>query len=143
MHKIVTLFIIIFLIIPYLIHAEKIYSSKEDITNSETISPLTTIRQSLGKVVVIPESDPFFGIIGAGIACCYSTDTDTAGLLPLLVQKEGNLTFRQDLFLSQYLKGENNTLIILGEHLDTIYKTTEFFGSPPEQRYLRRLQRFL
>jgi hypothetical protein len=53
------------------------------------------------------------------------------GLIPLLVQHEGNLTDVQARFLKTYFSSNTHSLLILGEHLNTSYPTIEILGSPP------------
>ena len=100
------------------------------IHSENTYSPMQP-RQPLGRVVIIPDNNPFFGVLGSCLACWYNMENNETGLLPLLVQKNGSLTKQQKLFLSRYLT-ENDELLVLGEHLNTTYNTTEILGSPVE-----------
>jgi len=131
MRKIVTLPIIILLIFSYVIHAEYLTSDKEDMPLAETISFFASIRQSIEEAIVISDNNPFFGIIGASMACWYGP-SNLSGIKPLLVQNNGELTDHQLVFLDHYLNMEDMKILVLGKHLNTTYPTTELLGSPSE-----------
>ena len=131
MRKIITLPIIILLIFSYVIHAEYLTPDKEDMPIAETISFFASIRQSTEEVIVISDNDPFFGIIGASMACWYDP-SNVSGIKPLLVQNNGELTDHQLVFLDHYLNMEDKKILVLGKHLNTTYHTTELLGSPSE-----------
>lgn len=86
---------------------------------------------SVADAVVVSESDPYFSLIGTGLACWYDKDTNSTGLLPLLVHHEGNLTDAQTRFLETFFDSTNQTLLVLGEHLKTSYESIEILGSAP------------
>ena len=88
-------------------------------------------KQVSWEVVVIPDNNPFYGVLGNSLACWYNKENNRTVLLPLLVQKNGLLTEQQKRFLNQYL-AKNGTLLVVGEHLNTTYGTTEILGSPAE-----------
>jgi hypothetical protein len=81
--------------------------------------------------VVVSESDPYFSLIGTSLACWYDKETNSTGLLPLLVHHEGNLTDAQARFLETFFDSTNQTLLVLGEHLETSYESIEILGSAP------------
>ena len=58
-------------------------------------------------------------------------EANTTGLIPLLVQQEGKLVDAQTRLLETCFTSTNHTLLVLGEHLNTSYSTTEILGSPP------------
>jgi hypothetical protein len=91
-----------------------------------------SIRNSIEDMVIIPDNNPFFGIIGSYIACWYDKCINFSGLIPLLVQNHEILTSHHEQFLNQYLKSHEKTVLILGNHVSATYNTTEFLGSPPE-----------
>lgn len=91
----------------------------------------SSLRNSVADVVVVAESDPYYSLIGTSVACWYDRTTNTTGLLPLLVHHEGKLTGAQQRFLSSYLPSTNKTILVLGDHLQTSYQTTEILGSAP------------
>jgi hypothetical protein len=131
MRKIITLAIIILLTLSYMTHAEYCILDKEETKGTEGTISFISKKQLNEEVVIVPEGDPFFGIIGASMACWYDTP-NLSGLKPLLVQKDGELTNHQIIFLEQYLNIKNRTILVLGEHLNTTYHTTEVLGSPSE-----------
>jgi hypothetical protein len=90
-----------------------------------------SFRASIADAVVIPDSSPFFGILGTNAACWYDSTANTSGLLPLLMQRNSTLSDAQDRFLHAYFTPANRTLLVLGEHLNTSYPTQELFGTPP------------
>jgi hypothetical protein len=92
--------------------------------------------------VIIPDSNPFFGVLGANAACWYNKETNTSQLLPLLVQRNGNLTDAQQRFLSTYLPSTNNSVLVLGEHLNTSYVSEEILGTPSSVAVALALQMF-
>ena len=126
MKKALILLLIILIITPNTIFAEDV---KENITVEEGLNYIGSNLRLDNGVVVIPDNDPFFGIIGSYIACWYDSDNNTTGLIPLLVQKNENFTSREVIFLDQYLK--NKKLLVLGNHLNSKYDTNEILGSPP------------
>lgn len=90
-----------------------------------------SVRNSLGDVVVVSDSDPFYSILSTSSACWYENTTNTSGLLPLLVCHEGNLTDAQVRFLESYFTMANQTILVLGEPLTTTYPTREILGPAP------------
>ena len=86
-------------------------------------------RNPVQDVMIIPESDPFFGIISTSVACWYDTATNITGLVPLLVQNQGIFTDQEQRFLNTYLEGKNRTLLVLGDHINTTFQTKEILGS--------------
>ena len=119
--------IIVLIFIQTTIHAENV---EDDTLILDELSHLSSIRKQIEEAIIIPDSNPFFGIIGSYIACWYDIG-DSTGLLPLLVQYDEKLTDHQEIFLDQYLKTNNKKLLVLGEQLDSKYDTTEILGSPP------------
>jgi hypothetical protein len=88
-------------------------------------------RSSIADAVIVPDNNPFFCLISTSVACWYDKTVNTTGLIPLLVQHERNLTDAQTRFLEAYFSSNNHSLLILGEHINTSYPTTEILGSPP------------
>ncbi|MFW3147180.1 MAG: M14 family zinc carboxypeptidase, partial [Thermoplasmatota archaeon] len=69
----------------------------------------TSSRREVGEAVVIPEEEPFYGIVAAPIACWYdigASDGEGYGLLPLLVSSNGELDDVESRFISNV--GINN-----------------------------------
>jgi hypothetical protein len=128
MKKIFALFLIVLLITPTIIHTD---NADGDALITKKFEHLDLNRKLNEDVIIIPDSDPFFGIIGSYIACWYDTDNNITGLLPLLVQQNGKLNDNQELFLDQYLKNEDKKLLVIGEQLDSKYDKTPILGSPP------------
>jgi len=87
-------------------------------------------RISLADAVIIPDIDPFFGVLGTIAACWYDQATNRSGLLPLLSQHNDTLSDGQCRFLDAYVGSANGTLLVLGEHLNTTYHTKQFLGDP-------------
>jgi hypothetical protein len=88
-------------------------------------------RKLIQDAIIIPDSDPFFGIIGSYIACWYDKDNNSTGLLPLIVKHNEKLTDNQERFLNQYLINKPKKLLVLGQKLQSEYETTEILGSSP------------
>ena len=131
MSKIIALSLIILLTSSYTIHADNLIPEKENIQSMETSFHFISSRQSTEDVIVIPDNDPFFGIIGASMACWYESP-NLSELKPMLVQKDGELTNHQIIFIDQYLNTEKQ-ILVLGKHLNTTYQnTTELLGSSSE-----------
>ena len=118
---------LIIMILPF----ENIKSEK---INEDKINSLNLIsnRNLEEDVIIIPDSDAFFGIIGSSVACWYDTKSKTDTLLPLIVQYNGKLAENQERFIDKFIKSEDDSLLVLGESLKTKYKKTEIFGSPSE-----------
>jgi len=128
MNKIFAICLIVFIIIPTTIFAENI---KEYNHSSQELSPQSSFRKSIENVIVVPDSDPFFGLIGSYIACWYNINNNLTGLLPLLVQHSQKLNDNQEIFIDQYLEKKDKKLLVLGEQLECKYNTTDILGSPP------------
>jgi len=88
-------------------------------------------RLSIADAVIVPDNNPFFCLISTSVACWYDKAANTTGLIPLLVQHEGNLIDAQTRFLEAFFSSNNHSLLVLGEHLNTSYPATEILGSPP------------
>ena len=130
MKSLLPLFIILFL---FLTSIPMECYIKED-TNYESIKIFFehSIRSLNFTAVIVPDSNPFFCLVGTSIACWYDKVKNTTGLLPLLVQHKNTLTDTQTRFLNTYITSTNQTLLTLGEHLKTTHSTKEILGSPPE-----------
>jgi len=131
MRKIIILAIIVLLALQYGAHAEYCILDKEDTKRTEGIILPLSKKQLNEEVVIVPDNNPFFGIIGTNMACWYDTP-NISELKPLLFQNDGELTNHHKNFLEQYLIVKNRTIIVLGEHLNTTYQITELLGTPPE-----------
>ena len=94
-------------------------------------TPQLSVRTSIADAVVIPDVNPFFGMLGSSAACWYDKAANTSRLLPLLIQRNGTLSDAQHRFLQTYLTSSNRTVLVLGEHFDTSYETQELLGTPP------------
>ncbi|MBN2600172.1 MAG: hypothetical protein JXA75_06485 [Candidatus Thermoplasmatota archaeon] len=90
-----------------------------------------SIRNPVADAVVVSASDPYYGLLSTSVACWYENTTNTSGLLPLFVHHEGRLTNAQSRFLETYFPSPNHTLLVLGEHLETSYQSTEILGFAP------------
>jgi len=127
MNKIFAFFLITLIIIPITIHAKIV---EESVFMPQGSSHLGSIRKIIEDVIIIPDNNPFFGVIGSYIACWYDKNNNSTGLLPLLIQYNQKLTENQKIFLDNYLETNDNKLLVLGEQLNTKYDTTEILGSP-------------
>lgn len=84
----------------------------------ETISirevlELTSERRDTEDVVIVSDSDPFYSVITAPVACWYDIapgDGDPYGLRPLLIAADGKLDGTQERFLSNY--GADSFLLV-------------------------------
>jgi len=90
-----------------------------------------SLRNPIADAVVVSASDPYYGLLSTSVACWYEKTMNTSGLLPLFVHHEGRLTNAQKRFLETYFTSANHTLLVLGEHLETSYQSTEILGSAP------------
>ncbi len=131
MRKIIILAIIVLLALQYGAHAECCILDKEDTKRTEGIILPISKKQLNEEVVIVPDNNPFFGIIGTSMACWYDTP-NISELKPLLFQNDGELTNHHKNFLEQYLNVKDRTILVLGEHLNTTYQITELLGTPPE-----------
>jgi hypothetical protein len=123
----------LFLVLLLLLSTIQAQSNTQDdiISHQAEIPYEQSTRFSIADAVIVPDDNPFFCLIGTSIACWYDNVANTTGLIPLLVQHEGNLTSAQTRFLESYFSSNNHSLLILGEHLNTSYPVTEMIGSPP------------
>ena len=104
---------------------------KEENPASQELNQLNSNRKLIQEVIIIPDSNPFFGIIASYVACWYDKDDNSTGLIPLIVKHDEKLSDNQEMFLSQYLSNKDKKLLVLGEKLQSDYETTEILGSPP------------
>ena len=95
-------------------------------------SNFSSSRNFLTNAVIVPDSDPFYAIIGSSLACWYDIEDNQTGLCPLIVQNKGFLTEHQNLFLGNYLDDFTKPLLVLGEKLTTDFNKIEIQGDPPE-----------
>ncbi|MCK5261268.1 MAG: hypothetical protein KAJ44_03735, partial [Thermoplasmatales archaeon] len=111
-------------------NAVSISVEKHDFQTADVLSNLISVRNPIEDVIVIPDNNPLFGIIGSYISCWYDT-IESTGLKPMLVQHEGYLTNHQEMFIDNYLDSGNSSILVLGKHLHTAYNITEMLGLPP------------
>jgi len=76
-------------------------------------------------LVVIPDTDPFFGMLGSYAACLYPENNSI--LKPLLVQQDNTLTESQKSFISKYLQN-NDTILSFGEPFTSEFQTIQHLG---------------
>ncbi|UCD14313.1 MAG: hypothetical protein JSW60_02560 [Thermoplasmatales archaeon] len=131
MSKVFVVSLVILLISPCLVNAESHSTKEQNLQTTDVLSNLISARNPTEDVVVIPDSNPLFGIIGSYISCWYNTG-ESSGLKPMLVQHGGVLTNHQNLFIDNYMNGKNGSILALGKHFDTAFNTTEIIGLPPE-----------
>ena len=122
-------FLIFFLISPYILDAEQ-------------QNTLFFLEEPSADAIVIPDTNPFFGLLGSGVACWYDTSTNNSGLLPLLVHHQGMLSDAQQRFLERYSSSTNPTLLVLGEQLTTNFTVHEILGTPVSVALALASQRF-
>jgi hypothetical protein len=127
MKKIFALCLIVLIIIPTTIYAENV---EEYTPVFHKLSDVSSLRKQIEDAIIVPDTNPYFGLIGSYIACWYNADTKVSGLIPLLVHNNQKLTYNQENFLNNYLD-TNENLLVLGETLDCNYDTIEILGSPP------------
>ncbi|MFH1101738.1 MAG: hypothetical protein V1726_06860, partial [Methanobacteriota archaeon] len=123
----------LFLVLIFLLSPIQVQSNAQDgtINDPTDISYDRSTRLSIADAVIVPDNNPFFCLISTSVACWYDKTANTTGLIPLLVQHEGNLNDAQTRFLETYFSSNNHSLLILGEHLNISYPATEVLGSPP------------
>ena len=109
-----------------------IQQPNQSLTSNEIILPTISIRKPIEDAIIIPDNNPFFGIIASPLACWYDSTTNNDGLVPLLVHKQGKFTQLQQLFLDDYLETTNKTLLVLGNNVAATYNTTVIPGNPPQ-----------
>src|SRR4030042_3401889 len=128
MNKTQILLILILVISQTTIYAENV---KQNDSYPQDLNYINSNRKLIENAVIIPDSNPFFGIIGSYIACWYDKDNNSTGLLPLLVKQNERLSDNQEIFLNQYLNNKDKKILVLGEKLQSEFETTEILGSPP------------
>jgi hypothetical protein len=123
----------LFLVLLLLLSSIQVQSNTQDDTiRHPTKLPYNrSTRLSIVNAVIVPDNNPFFCLMSTSVACWYDKAANATGLIPLLVQHEGELVDAQTRFLETYFSSNNHSLLILGEHLNTSYPTTEILGSPP------------
>ena len=107
------------------------WSFQDDVSNlrmKDSAFNTNSNRNLEEDLVIIPDTNPLFGLLGSSIACWYNS-TNSSGLLPLLVQKNCMLQPRQKIYINKYLK-EGGSLLVLGESIETSYPIYEILGSP-------------
>jgi hypothetical protein len=127
MNKIFALCLIILILVPNSIYAENV---EEYNPFFHKLSDVGSLRKQIEDAIIVPDTNPYFGLIGSYIACWYNVDTNVSGLKPLLVNTNQKLNYNQEIFLDKYLE-TNENLLVLGEKLECKYDTTEILGSPP------------
>jgi len=93
----------------------------------QTISSIPLDNAMSFSTMVIPDDNPYFGIIGASIACSYKNNNWI--LKPLLVVDD-TLTLQQKNFLDAIETSE--PLLVLGKNIHTSLPKIEILGSPAE-----------
>jgi len=126
--RIISSIIIFSLLIIPIIQAENIIIEDQTYYKYHEI---TSNRLITEDIVVIPSSDPYYGIIGSYIACWYDNKTSDT-LLPLLVSKNRNLSDKQYNFINNIFRNDNEEILVLGESINTEFKTNEILGSPSD-----------
>jgi len=127
MSKILVFSLLIILIIPLTNTANTQILENNNKNQLIKQNNLISYRKNNEEVIIIPESDPFFGIIGASLACWYET-SNTSILKPLIIHNNEKLTDNQILFLDKYLTKQNEKILILGNHLNITYPKVELLG---------------
>jgi len=97
--------------------------------SSIVLSAYRSSQSSLVDAVVVSDSDPYFSLISTSIACWYDNETNTSGLLPLLIHHEGFLSDAQIRFLDSVSRSTDFSLLVLGQHLQTSFPSIEILGS--------------
>lgn len=97
------------------------------------INDLAQEHMSSEEIVIIPDTDPYFGIIGASIACTYDS-AENNKLIPLLIQHNQTLTPAQTRFIESNVTSKNPAILVLGESLTLPphSQKTEILGLPPQ-----------
>jgi hypothetical protein len=123
----------LFLVLLLLLSSIPVQSNTQDDTiyHPTKLPYNRSTRLSIVNAVIVPDNNPFFCLMSTSVACWYDKAANATGLIPLLVQHEGKLVDAQTRFLETYFSSNNHSLLILGEHLNTSYPTTEILGSPP------------
>jgi hypothetical protein len=90
-----------------------------------------SIRNHTVDAVVVSDVDPYLSLLSTSIACWYDKNANTSGLLPLLVNHQGNLTDAQVRLLQIVLNSTDKRLLVLGESLESPFQSIEFVGEAP------------
>ena len=121
MKRILPLLLIVFLVFPTSLSVSPLEAGNRGIVS---------LRTSCEEVIVIPDSDPYFGFLGANAACWYNVGESSAGLKPLLVHHHGVFSAAQQRFIATYGEQTDATVLALGEQVENVDTTAEILGSP-------------
>ncbi len=99
--------------------------------SSLDLSSQRSSRMTDVDAVVVSDADPYFSLISTSVACWYDNETNISCLLPLLIHHGGALTDAQVRFLDSVFDSTNFSLLVLGQHLQTSFPSTEILGPAP------------
>lgn len=132
MKKISTILLVFFIFSSVFYNLSAGEQGQKEIEHEKQFLKFSSIRKYNPDAVIVPDSDPFYAIIGSSIACWYDINNNQSELCPLIVQNGKILSDRQNLFLENYLDNPNKSCFVLGEKLVTHFNKKEILGSPPE-----------
>ncbi len=91
------------------------------------VTPSLTLDEFPYSIILVSDDDPFFGIIGASIACSYR---DNEWILKPLLIVDDSLTEGETRFIDRF--DVDKPLLVIGEHIDTNLPVVEMMGSPAD-----------
>jgi len=127
MNKKIILLLVIFLILTNFVEARIAIEENKDCSFLEVVSDINSVRKKIDDIVIIPDVDPFFGVLGSYISCWYNNN-GSSGLKPLLIQNKGRLDSLQEKFIDNFFTNNSGSLLNLGEAINTPYKVTNILG---------------
>jgi len=87
-----------------------------------------SLRNNFEDIIIIPDSNPLFGIIGSYVSCWYTSQKEY-GLKPMIIHKNGIFTDNHRLFFNQYFEENDGSLLVLGKSVQIDYEKHEILGS--------------
>ena len=102
MNKKIILLLVVFLILANVFNVSSLLKGNKDSKILEFIFEVSSTRNTIDDIVIIPDNEAFFGTLGSYISCWYNNN-GSSGLLPLLTHKNGTLDNKQTMFLDSFL----------------------------------------
>ena len=94
--------------------------------SAQTFSSLKEFDVSQADLVIIPDTDPFFGVLGSHAACHYTENHSI--LKPLFINQNNTFTEFQQSFVTQYLKSDD-IILSLGESFTSEFQNIQIIGN--------------
>jgi hypothetical protein len=113
------------------VFAYSAYTEDSYLQITQSMDIATPTKDVVEDAIIIPNSNPLYGLLASSIACFYTTE-ESSVLKPLLVQSKGVLTKAQNRFLETFLHENDGSLLVLGQPIQTQYVTKDLLGTPAE-----------